>query len=1007
MPADFLSDEQKDRYGRFEGDPSPTQLAGYFHLNDTDHALTQKRRGDHNRLGFALQLSTVRFLGTFLRDPTDVPQSVVEYVCGQLAVDEPGCLARYNDRWTTRHEHSLEIRRAYGYRDFTDQPEHLRLLRWLYLRSWLTAERPSLLFDLATSWLVERKVLLPGVTTLTRLVSQVRERTAARLWRILSRAPSDVQREQLEALLVVPDDARQSHLDRLRQGPTRVSGPSLVRALERFEELRSLGFEKLDLGSVPPARVKALARYAATAWAPNVVRMHDERRIATLLAFVRVFEVTALDDALDLFDLLITEILAEAEKLGKQERLRTIRDLDAAALKLRDACKVLLDEDCEDPSVRATAFSRVSPDELAEAIAMVESLARPRDERYQKELVERYMRVRRFLPKLLSTVEFEAAPAGVPVFRSIEFLRSIEGQTKPDMSGAPLEIVSKAWRRLTEDEDGRIDRRAYTLCAVKKLQESLRRRDVYIPGSERWGDPRAKLLQGQEWESIRPKVCETLGHEKTAKAELSELERLLDENYKRTAERLPNNPAVRIEEQNGTDKLILTGLDKLPEPESLLELRGAVMSLLPEVDLPEALLEIHVRTGFADEFTHVSENDARVSDLPVSVCAVLLAEACNIGLEPLVQSDVPALTRGRLTWVQQNYFRAETLTRANATLVDAQVGIPLVEAWGGGDVASADGLRFVTPVRTLNAGYNPKYFGQKRGVTYYNFNSRFMEFHGIVVPGTLRDSIFILQGLLEQETSLRPTEVMTDTAGASDIVFGLFWLLGYQFSPRLADLGSIKLWRTDSDADYGLLNELSRSRMNAKRIEQNWDDMLRVAGSLKMGTVSASELLRSLLKSDRPSALTKAIGDLGRISKTLFVLNYIDDETYRRRILTELNRQESRHTLARVTFHGKRGEVRKKYREGQEEQLGALGLVVNVLVLWNTIYMDAALERLRSQGVEIDPKDVARLSPLEHQNIRFLGHYSFSLAEPVARGELRPLRDMSAQRDKHGETALA
>ena len=101
---------------------------------------------------------------------------------------------------------------------------------------------------------------------------------------------------------------------------------------------------------------------------------------------------------------------------------------------------------------------------------------------------------------------------------------------------------------------------------------------------------------------------------------------------------------------------------------------------------------------FANEFTHVSESNARVDDLPVSLCAVLLAEACNIGLEPLVKHNVPALTRHRLSWVKQNYVRSETLTRANARLVDYQTTLSLANQWGGGEVASADGMRFITPV---------------------------------------------------------------------------------------------------------------------------------------------------------------------------------------------------------------------------------------------------------------------------------------------------------------------
>ncbi len=124
----------------------------------------------------------MRFLGTFLPNPTGVPASVVQYVGCQLGITNDDCLSRYMERPGTHHEHAAEIRQAYGYRDFTAQPEHYRLVRWLYVRSWVSAERLSILFDLATCWLVERKILLPGVTTLTRLIAQLRDRAAARLW---------------------------------------------------------------------------------------------------------------------------------------------------------------------------------------------------------------------------------------------------------------------------------------------------------------------------------------------------------------------------------------------------------------------------------------------------------------------------------------------------------------------------------------------------------------------------------------------------------------------------------------------------------------------------------------------------------------------------------------------------------------------------------------------------------------------------------------------------------
>ena len=145
-------------------------------------------------------------------------------------------------------------------------------------------------------------------------------------------------------------------------------------------------------------------------------------------------------------------------------------------------------------------------------------------------------------------------------------------------------------------------------------------------------------------------------------------------------------------------------------------------------------------------------------------------------------------------------------------------------------------------------------------------------------------------------------------------------------------------------------------------------------------------------RGDRLTPLARALQELGRIIKTLYLLQYINDPAYRRRILVQLNRGEGRHGLARTVFHGQRGELRQRYREGQEDQLGALGLVVNAIILWNTIYMDRAVEHLRATGWTVEANDLARLSPLGSNHLNFLGRYSFELAESVARGERRPLR---------------
>jgi TnpA family transposase len=395
---------------------------------------------------------------------------------------------------------------------------------------------------------------------------------------------------------------------------------------------------------------------------------------------------------------------------------------------------------------------------------------------------------------------------------------------------------------------------------------------------------------------------------------------------------------VRIEQRDGKDHLILTGLDKLDEPASLTALRDDVDAHLPVAQLPEVLLEVHAWTGCLDDFTHISEATSRTGDLVTSLAAVLASQAMNIGMPAVATEGTRALSLDRLFWVEQNYVRAATLTAANARLVDYHAKLELAAAWGGGELASADGLRFVVPVRTINAGPNPKYFGRRgksaRGVTYYNFTSdQFTGFHSIVIPGTPKDWYYILEGLLEQETSLEPVEMVADTAGASEMGFGAFRMLGLQLSPLLADAGSATLYRVDPAADYGPLQGLTRARVNTGIITDAWDDLLRVAGSLRTGTVKASELFRYLVGGGKPTPVGRALIELGKLDRSAYLATYFDDELLRRRVLTQKNRQEGRHSLARRICHGQKGELRQRYREGMEDQLAALGFVVNVCVL--------------------------------------------------------------------------
>jgi hypothetical protein len=301
------------------------------------------------------------------------------------------------------------------------------------------------------------------------------------------------------------------------------------------------------------------------------------------------------------------------------------------------------------------------------------------------------------------------------------------------------------------------------------------------------------------------------------------------------AEASADAPVRLVPEDDGRIRLAVDRLEAIGEPASLVKLRGTVTAMLPRVDLPDLLLEVHGWAGFLDEYTHVGERGPRMDALPFSVAALLVAEACNVGLTPVTDPNHPSLTRGRLSHVDQNYLRADTHSAANARLVDAQASIGVAQLWGGGLVASADGLRFTVPVQTVNALPSPRYFGRGKGITWLNaINDQVAGIGAVVVPGTMRDSLHILDTMLNLDAGPKPEMIATDTASYSDIVFGLFRLLGYRFSPRIADLSDQRFWRATlpgaPDSDYGPLNALARHRVSLAKIRAHWPDMTRVAG---------------------------------------------------------------------------------------------------------------------------------------------------------------------------------
>ena len=260
----------------------------------------------------------------------------------------------------------------------------------------------------------------------------------------------------------------------------------------------------------------------------------------------------------------------------------------------------------------------------------------------------------------------------------------------------------------------------------------------------------------------------------------------------------------------------------------------------------------------------------------------------------------------------------------------------------------------------------------------------------------MRDATYVLDEILDNETELSIVEHTTDTVGYTEIVFALFDLLGLQFSPRIRDIGDQRLYHMDRTKAYDHLEPLLTRTIQRDRILRRWDDFLRVAGSLKLGWVTASLFISKLQSFPRQNALAQALQEYGRLVKTIFILRYLESEAYRRRINIQLNKGEALHALRRYIFFANQGKLRRHHHEDQANQASCLNLVTNAVVTWNTVYMAAVIEQLRSEGVPVQEEDFVHLSPARYEHINPYGKYQFVLTEELDRQKLRTLRQPSS-----------
>jgi TnpA family transposase len=977
-------------------DPSTDQreLVRHYTLSDGDMTLIQRCRGDHNRLGNALMLCYLRYPGRPLRAAERPPAALVSFVAERIDVP-PAAIDDYLASEQNRRRHAAELQDRLRLRPFGKRPA-AELASWLLPQA-IENDRLAHLAELVMEECRQRRIIVPQPRTLERLCVEVRHQARREVHRRLTDGLSADQRRRLDALMQRREETGQSWLTWLRQMPEAARPTAMLGLIERLNHVRAIGIDPGRGHQIHQARLAQLAREAGSTTVQHVADYERQRRHATLVAISLDLSASLTDQAIDLFDRLVGAMFSKAE--GRQARAF---QADARAIneKVRlyarvGAALISAHEHEQDAFGAITAV--ISWERFRTTVAEAEALARPEAfDAYQK-LGEHYAGIRRWSPAFLEAFAFESVPASASLLRAIEVLREANRADKPTLpESAPTGFVRQRWAPYVLP-GGAIDRRHYELCVLSELRDRLRAGEVWVAGSRQYRSFEERLISKQTLQELLQTGALPVAVEVDFERFIESRRTLLDERLAAVDTRAKDGLLPGVTINKGVLKI--TPIEKSTPPEAE-ALAVRLYAMLPRIRITDLLAEVAGWTLLPNCFTHLrtgeTATDSRI------LMAGLLADGLNLGLTRMAEACSIA-SLGQLAWTADWHIRDETYALALRCLVNQQQREPLAAKFGSGTASSSDGQFFQAAGLGRDASNLNAHYGQKPGFkAYTHLSDRYGPFYSKLIAATASEALYVLDALLYHQSEVAPHRHHTDGGGDSEHVFALCALLGFQFAPRIPGLKHRRLYSFGKPSDYPTLEPMIAGRINVALIQAHWPEILRIVASIRTGTVTASLIMRQLASYPRQNGVAAALRELGRLERTLFTLDWINDPELRRATGQELNKGEARNSLARAVFIHRLGEIRDRTYENQQHRVSGLNLLVTAIILWNTRYLERAVAALR-QVEDVPDHLLAHLSPLGWEHVNLTGDYVWGAPEQMTENPdgFRPLRLF------HGPTRLA
>lgn len=763
---------------------------------------------------------------------------------------------------------------------------------------------------------------------------------------LIQTSTSDADDSSMEQASLFPV---RSELTTLKEDAGAVKVETVLEEIEKLKQLRSLGLPEDLFGDVP-AKLVTHYRQRAAGEKPRDLRRHPPEIRYTLLAALcwqRQREIT---------DTLVELLLHIAHRIGVRAEAKVDIVLMQYAKKVVGKTKLLYKlakaaKGQPDGRVKDVIYPAVGEQTLSDIIREAEADA---GHERQVKLVTRASyshHYRRIVPALLAMLAFKCNnERHRPLMEALALLQRYRERKTPLFplkEDVPLDgVVKEDWQDLVLDvqQGGRVNRISYEICVLTTLREKVRCKEIWVAGAHRFRNPDEDLPQ--DFEVRRDDYYATLKQPREATVFVAHLRHTLESALVTFNADLPANPKVKLlTSKKGKGRISLTPLAEQPEPPNLLQLTAALVHHWPMTNLLDILKETELRVRFTEAFRSVGTREVLNSDtLQRRLLLCLHGLGTNAGLKRMC-SGSSEHRYSDLLYVRRRYITKDHLREAIAKVCNAIFTIRRADLWGEGTTACAsDSKKFGAWDQNLMTEWHARYGGP--GVMiYYHVERNSVCIYSQLKSCSSSEVAAMIEGVLRHDTEMEVEKNYVDTHGQSEVGFAFCYLLGFHRLPRRRNLKKQRLYRPTTGAPdaYANLQPILTRPINWVVIEQQYDELIRFATALRLGTADAESILRRFTRGNGQHPTYKALCELGKALKTIFLCDFLRLESLRREIHEGLQVIETWNSANDFILYGKGGELASNKMEDHEILMLSLHLLQVSLVYVNTLMIQQVL----------------------------------------------------------------